>query len=307
MIAPQVATHFNRPTQQLTARSLETVSKRFAGCQFTFRSGMAPGSPYDSAGTRRRRAMIGRGARRPVSRVLSAASRRGGRTRDGHSSGTRIAARLARPTRAAGRECPRGPGPSPCRRPPLFGLAPGGVCPAAPVARGAVRSCRTVSPLPVGDARSWRRARAVCFLWHCPWGRPRRPLTGTVFPWSPDFPPPQVVRQRPSSRLARGFCEVARPRSRAGRSLARKARALPWTRQEEPSWTGFIQGKAVQGTFPRRSLRQSLNLASRSLQRAGTSKGRHFKGPVRSSAGPRPQAHRDSGGPAPLPRRLAAW
>ncbi len=33
-------------------------------------------------------------------------------------------------------------------RPPLFGLAPGGVYPAAPVARGAVRSCRTVSPLP---------------------------------------------------------------------------------------------------------------------------------------------------------------
>ncbi len=32
--------------------------------------------------------------------------------------------------------------------------------------------------------------RAVCFLWHYPWGRPRRPLAGTVFPWSPDFPPP---------------------------------------------------------------------------------------------------------------------
>ncbi len=30
---------------------------------------------------------------------------------------------------------------------------------------------------------------AVCFLWHYPWGRPRRPLAGTVFPWSPDFPP----------------------------------------------------------------------------------------------------------------------
>jgi len=42
----------------------------------------------------------------------------------------------------------------------------------------------------------WRRVaqarRAVCFLWHCPWGRPRRPLAGTVFPWSPDFPPPPV-------------------------------------------------------------------------------------------------------------------
>ena len=32
--------------------------------------------------------------------------------------------------------------------------------------------------------------QAVYFLWHCPWGRPRRPLAGTVFPWSPDFPPP---------------------------------------------------------------------------------------------------------------------
>jgi len=67
---------------------------------------------------------------------------------------------------------------------PLFGLAPGGVCPATPVAGGAVRSYRTLSPLPVvTEAR-----QAVCFLWHFPWGCPRRPLTGTVLPWSPDFP-----------------------------------------------------------------------------------------------------------------------
>jgi len=32
--------------------------------------------------------------------------------------------------------------------PPLFGLAPGGVCRAAFVTEGAVRSYRTVSPLP---------------------------------------------------------------------------------------------------------------------------------------------------------------
>jgi len=50
--------------------------------------------------------------------------------------------------------------------PPLFGLAPGGVYRAAPVARDAVRSCRTLSPLPV-------RSRAVCFLWHYPWSRPK--------------------------------------------------------------------------------------------------------------------------------------
>jgi len=36
--------------------------------------------------------------------------------------------------------------------------------------------------------------QAVCFLWHFPWGRPRRTLSGTVFPWSPDFPHPTVFR-----------------------------------------------------------------------------------------------------------------
>src|SRR5690606_37916745 len=38
---------------------------------------------------------------------------------------------------------------------------------------------------------------AVYFLWHYPWGRPRRALPGTVFPWSPDFPhlPPFGIGQ----------------------------------------------------------------------------------------------------------------
>ena len=35
--------------------------------------------------------------------------------------------------------------------PPLFGLAPGGVCHAAPVTGRAVRSYRTVSPLPASN------------------------------------------------------------------------------------------------------------------------------------------------------------
>src|SRR5438128_5198520 len=68
--------------------------------------------------------------------------------------------------------------------PPLFGLAPGGVCRAASVAGGAVRSCRTVSPLPRDFAHGGLR-----FLWHFPWGHPRRTLSGTACPWSPDFPP----------------------------------------------------------------------------------------------------------------------
>ena len=71
--------------------------------------------------------------------------------------------------------------------PPLFGLAPGGVYRAAPVARDAVRSCRTLSTLPV-------RRRAESFLWHCPseGEPPGRALPGTVVPWSPDFPRPRI-------------------------------------------------------------------------------------------------------------------
>ena len=132
-------------------------------------------------------------ARRRVSRVLyrlasSRAATRG--SGDGHSSGTPVAGRLVRPTRAAARRPARrrrtriAPGG---RRPPLlFGLAPGGVFHATAVAGGAVRSYRTVSPLP--PARLARAGSAVCFLWHFPWGRPRRALPGTVPPWSPDFP-----------------------------------------------------------------------------------------------------------------------
>ena len=41
---------------------------------------------------------------------------------------------------------------------PLLGLAPGGVCLAAPVAGGAVRSYRTLSPLPAGPKPGWRFA-----------------------------------------------------------------------------------------------------------------------------------------------------
>src|SRR5262249_49663716 len=64
---------------------------------------------------------------------------------------------------------------------PLFGLAPHGGCRAPSVAGGAVRSYRTVSPLP-----SFRRA--VCFLWHFPSRRRDRGLPGMPPVWSSDFP-----------------------------------------------------------------------------------------------------------------------
>ena len=46
----------------------------------------------------------------------------------------------------------------------LFCLAPGGVCPAIFVAKNAVRSYRTISPLPM----ALKTQRAVYFLWHFP-------------------------------------------------------------------------------------------------------------------------------------------
>src|SRR5690348_13748458 len=65
--------------------------------------------------------------------------------------------------------------------PPLFGLAPRGVCPAGEIALAAVRSYRTISPLPGLRARK-PAIRAVYFLWHFPSGscEPARPLAGTL-------------------------------------------------------------------------------------------------------------------------------
>ena len=62
-----------------------------------------------------------------------------------HSSGMRVAAHLKQPTRELVRAARRGSKPLA----PLFGLAPGGVYPATDVATGAVRSYRTISPLPI--------------------------------------------------------------------------------------------------------------------------------------------------------------
>src|SRR4030065_2829303 len=74
---------------------------------------------------------------------------------------------------------------------PLFGLAPGGVCPAPPVARGAVRSYRTISTLPDPVARP----SAVYFLWHFPSARAALALPGTLPYGGPTFLP--ACPQRP--------------------------------------------------------------------------------------------------------------
>ena len=61
-------------------------------------------------------------------------------------------------------------------RAPLFGLAPGGVCRAVGVATRAVRSYRTISPLPLPLARPL----GGIFLLHFPWAHAPQALPGTV-------------------------------------------------------------------------------------------------------------------------------
>jgi len=106
-------------------------------------------------------------------------------------------------------------GPGPCAL--LFGLAPGGVCPAGRSPGTLVRSYRTVSPLPgmlKADERlqspsAGLRGRPPAFntpgglsLWHFPSRRHAWTLSSTLPVWSSDFPPPDESKGgRPSSWL----------------------------------------------------------------------------------------------------------
>ena len=153
-------------------------------------------------------------ARRPVSRVLSPPRRM-------------TAIHLGRLSPGASRGLPgrRSGNGFECR--PYLALLPVGFTVPPTVAGGAVRSYRTLSPFPP-------RTAVVCFLWHFPWGRPRRALPGTVFPWSPDFPP--TGSRRPAAVRPSGSIDVAieRPVFKAPfclrRSVRGEPRCAPWFR-----------------------------------------------------------------------------
>ena len=123
-------------------------------------------------------------ASHPVSRILYP---RGG---GDHFSGTTLTRGLQRPTR----------GPLAESTPvPLRGLSPGGVYPASPVTRTAVRSYRTVSPLPdAAEATPGGLFSVALSLASRPVAVSNRPDS-----WSPDFPPRDPrSRPEPSSRSA---------------------------------------------------------------------------------------------------------
>ncbi len=131
----------------------------------------------------------GVGARGPVSRVLSPL--RGGRPFLWDRARTRsrtIYPEAARVVASAS----------------LFDLSPGGVCPANPVTRAAVRSYRTLSPLP--PAQEAPGSEAVYSLWHFPWPRGRLSLATTLTRGARTFLPRvrDRTRERPPGPLASG-------------------------------------------------------------------------------------------------------
>ena len=92
--------------------------------------------------------------------------------------------------------------------PPLFGLAPGGVCHAAPVAEGAVRSYRTISPLRQAEARFRGFFSVALSLGSPPPGVTRHRVS--MEPGLSSPAPFRALRQRSSSQLAEeevGACE----------------------------------------------------------------------------------------------------
>ena len=144
----------------------------------------------------------GKDARRPVSRVLS----RPLRAMDDHSSGTSVTGRLARPTRAAAAEtrlADAGP-EGPVGRPPLCGLAPGGVYHAVAVAGGAVRSYRTLSPLPPRAIRRSRWARRFAFCGTFPGVAPAGRYPAPCFRGARTFLPPTRKGRRAAIRPSGG-------------------------------------------------------------------------------------------------------
>src|SRR5690606_7280599 len=88
--------------------------------------------------------------------------------------------------------------------PPLFGLAPGGVCRAVSVTGGAVRSYRTLSPLPGVGRRSDRPLRRSAFCGTFPGVAPAGRYPAPCFRGARTFLPPtdfSIAGGRPSGRL----------------------------------------------------------------------------------------------------------
>ncbi len=162
---------------------------------------------------------------------------------DGHSSRTPVAERLMQPTRAAARRSRLASRNVPGCPPLLLGLAPGGVFPAAAVAGGAVRSYRTVSPLPPARV-SPRQAGGILSV-ALSLGSPPPGVTRHRTSVEPGLSSPRAQRRaaiRPSGRAYLGNpdgrfepnLQKAAGRTRAPGCRRRSARPRPLAPRPDP-------------------------------------------------------------------------
>src|SRR5690606_13699830 len=125
-------------------------------------------------------------------------------------------------------------------------LASGGVWPATPVTRGAVRSYRTLSPLPEPAARlsAGTRAPAVCFLCHFPSGHPAWPLASTLPCEARTF----LSWPRPpaSTRTTSALGELNTDRADGDPASPRKSGARPLLGGGRLLWDGLFTARAEQ-------------------------------------------------------------
>ena len=117
-----------------------------------------------------------------------------------------------------------------------------------------MRSYRTVSPLPRQYATRRGGLFSVALSLRPVETGTRRTLSGTVGPWSPDFPPRPpfgIGAERPSGRLTdEEWGAGPRPSSRWGRSGKKEARicrggARPWAGREVNSGLDVVVGQIL--------------------------------------------------------------
>jgi hypothetical protein len=151
--------------------------------------------------------------------------------RDDHSSGTRLTTRLTRPTRAAGRECPRvqlrrADAAAPIRSCSWWGLP----CRLRYRRRGALLPPRftLACPMSAPKCRGWTGGLFSVAL---SLGSPPPAVSRHRIPVEPGLSSIVSRRQRPSSRLANGTWPgrvATSRRSGAARQIAANERASPF-------------------------------------------------------------------------------
>jgi hypothetical protein len=178
----------------------------------------------------------GLNARRSVSRVLSRREAVAGMAI--HLGRSSPNASRDRPERRRDRPARRRP--MGCRLPLLLGLAPGGVCPAAAVAGGAVRSYRTISPLPPMPSHETRpigrQGSAVCFCGTFPRVAPAGRYPAPCLRGARTFLPPPAPRVTPGATRKAGRRAAIRPSGMGEYGIARPLRqtAAPDRERDRP-------------------------------------------------------------------------